>query len=561
MSQYNLSVIKGYLSLIIDSLQCHYVSAQKQTRVYLSTYLPQMDLIDLMLIYFFAVFLITCLYSLMQSIYRNGLIKPIKIWCFKMIVTKIPFARRKLQSQISKIEAQFSEDMDKSTYKKLPVLPLGGMKLSNIKDRLENWLKKDDSIVNSGKLSGSKYVDNKDYERFLKDFSKEFTFHNLLHFDLYHACRQMEAEVLSMTGDLLNSGKESFGTTTSGGTESICMAIFTYREWARSTKKITAPELIIPTSAHVAFDKAAHYYGIKLIKINVDNKTGKVPVNLVKKAITANTIAIVGSCPNFPHGIVDPIEELAALALRNNIGLHVDCCLGGFLVVFAQSLGLKLPKFDFQLPGVTSISIDHHKYGFAPKGVSAIFYKTKELRHYQYFSASNWPGGLYLTPNALGSRSGAPIAGAWFGMVYLGYNGYRENANLVFTAVEKVKKAVEQVPELEVLGEPKICVVSFKSRVKWLNIYSLDQALHQKGWTLAAIQKPPAIHFGITVGNAKNVDCFIEDLNGSMEEIRKDRTKYKGGSVAAIYGTANQIPDERIVEDVSKIVIDCMLKI
>ena len=233
----------------------------------------------------------------------------------------------------------------------------------------------------------------------------------------------------------------------------------------------------------------------------------------------------------------------------------------GFLIVFAKALELELPKFDFSLDGVTSISIDHHKYGFAPKGVSAIFYKTKELRRYQYFSTTTWPGGLYLTPNAMGSRSGAPIAGAWFAMVYLGYNGYKENANMVFSAVEKIKKGIQKVKELEVIGDPIICVVSFKSVAKWLNIYALDQALHQKGWLLAGVQKPAAIHFGVTVANSKQADDFLVDLDECIEDIRENPKKFKGGKMAAMYGTTSMIPDERTVEDVTKLVCDCMLKI
>lgn len=554
-------LLKEYYKTSIDFLFCHYTSARLFVDKHKNLYLSNLDPFDLLLLYTLILIVLCYFYSFFKFISKYGVIKPLKSRIFKFVISTIPFGKRKFQEEINKIERQFTEDMDKTTYKKQSSIPIGGMKLSTINERLENWLKKDDKVANSGKLSGSKYVDNRDYEKALKDFSKEFAFHNLLHFDVYHACRQMEAEILSMTGDLLNSGKDVYGTTTSGGTESICMAIFTYREWARDVKGITEPEMIIAVSAHVAFDKAAHFYGINLIKINVDETTGKLKLSELKRAITKNTICIVGSCPSFPHGIVDPIEEMAQIAKKHNIGMHVDACLGGFVVVFAHGLGLKIPKFDFSVPGVTSISIDHHKYGFAPKGVSGIFYKTKELRRYQYFSTTTWPGGLYLTPNAMGSRSGAPIAGAWFAMVYIGYNGYRDNASLVFAAVEKVKKGLQEMDELEVLGNPLICVVSFKSKANWLNIYSLEQAMHVKGWGLAGIQKPAAIHFGITVANAKNADQFLVDIKDCLEEIRKDPKKYKGGSVAAIYGTANMIPDERTVENVSKVVIDCMLKI
>ena len=555
------SLIKSSLKSLESALFCHYTSARLQTDLYLTEYLPNCDVIDLLIIYtIFLLFLYQFL-RIRRYFSKYGFLKPLKVYIFKLIINKIPFGRRKFLEEKTKIEEKFSADLDKNTYKKQQVIPIGGMKLSTIQERLETWLKKDELMINSGKISGSKYVDHKEYEKQMKEFAKNFAFHNLLHFDIYHACRQMEAEILSMTGDLLNAGKEVYGTTTSGGTESICMAIFTYREWAREIKGISEPELIIAETAHVAFDKAAHYYGIKLIKISIDEITGKLRLDHLKRQITKNTICIVGSSPNFPHGIMDPIEEMAHIAKQHNIGLHVDCCLGGFLVVFAKSAGLDLPRFDFSIDGVTSISIDHHKYAFAPKGVSAVFYKTKELRHFQYFSTTTWPGGLYLTPNAMGSRSGSPIAGAWFAMVYLGYNTYRDNARKIFEAVRKIKEGIEEHEELEIIGIPLICVVSFKSRAKWLNIYSLEQALQHKGWHLAGIQKPPAIHFGVTMANAGSAEKFLEELEECLEEVRAEPLKYKGGNVAAIYGTANMIPDEKTVEDVSKLVIDCMLKI
>lgn len=242
----SLPLIHDHLSLFLSSIQCHYNSARLTTRALLESYLPSFDLLDVLLLYTLCIYFLWVLNKVFCYIWKNGLFSPLKKWLFKFIITKIPFARERFKKEITKIERDFNEELDKSTYKKTAVLPIGGMKLSTIKERLDVWLKKDDSISNSGLLSGTKYVDKKDYEDFLKGFSKEFAFHNLLHFDIYHACRQMEAEILAMTGDLLNTGKEVYGTTTSGGTESICMAIFTYREWARDKKGITEPEMIIP---------------------------------------------------------------------------------------------------------------------------------------------------------------------------------------------------------------------------------------------------------------------------------------------------------------------------
>lgn len=237
-----------------------------------------------------------------------------------------------------------------------------------------------------------------------------------MHPDVFPGLRQMEAEVVSMVMNLYHAPSEGGGSMTSGGSESILMSIKAHRDMARDLKGITEPELIAPVSAHAAFDKGCHYFGVKLIHVPVDD-SGKVVISRVANAINSNTIMIVGSTPSFPHGALDDIPALSELACKHKIGLHVDSCLGGFLVPFMEKAGYPLPFLtDFRLAGVTSISCDTHKYGFAPKGSSVIMYRDKKIRKYQYFVQTEWSGGVYGSPTMAGSRPGALSAGCWAAM-------------------------------------------------------------------------------------------------------------------------------------------------
>lgn len=242
-----LSFIKPYEPLIssyVSLSQLHYNSVKKSIFSYFKSNFSDLDIIDIVIIYTILIFMLYQCFRIFSFFYKNGFFKTIKIYIFIFIIKKLPFGKKKFQQEVDKIEKEFSEDMDKFNYKKILTLPKAGMKMEQVQDRLRNWQKNDDNIIYSGKLSGSNYVEGKEYEKNLKEFSKEFAYHNLLHFDYFHSSRQMEAEVIHITGNLLSSGKEVFGTTTSGGTESLCMALYTYREWARATKGITEPEAI-----------------------------------------------------------------------------------------------------------------------------------------------------------------------------------------------------------------------------------------------------------------------------------------------------------------------------
>jgi sphinganine-1-phosphate aldolase len=239
-----------------------------------------------------------------------------------------------------------------------------------------------------------------------------FALSNPLHPEVFPFIRKMEAEVVRMTVNLFNGDENCCGTMTAGGTESILMAMKAYRDWGYS-KVISMRDNIAASTAHAAFDKAAHYFQMKLVHIPVDQQTFRIDINAVKKAINKNTVVIVGSAPHFPQGIIDNIPALSEIAVKHRINLHVDSCLGGFLLPFIRRLGYKTYDFDFSVAGVTSISADSHKYGYAPKGSSVVMYRNKELRHCQYFVAADWTGGIYASPSMPGSRPGGLIAATW----------------------------------------------------------------------------------------------------------------------------------------------------
>uniref|UniRef100_A0A671PJX5 sphinganine-1-phosphate aldolase n=1 Tax=Sinocyclocheilus anshuiensis TaxID=1608454 RepID=A0A671PJX5_9TELE len=384
----------------------------------------------------------------------------------------------------------------------------------------------------------------------------EFAWSNPLHPDLFPGVRKMEAEVVRMTCALFNGGPDSCGTVTSGGTESILMACKAYRDMAHE-RGIKHPEIIAPVSIHAAFDKAAHYFGMKLIHIPLDKKTMKVDVKAMRRAISRNTAMLVCSAPHFPHGIMDPVVEVAKLAVKYNIPFHVDACLGGFLIVFMEKAGFKLDPFDFRVKGVTSISADTHKYGYAPKGSSVVLYSDKKFRHYQYFVAPNWQGGIYASPSMAGSRPGGIIAACWATMMHMGEKGYVEATKKVVETARKIKAGIRQIDGVFVFGDPEVSVVALGSDV--FDIFRLSNALTSKGWNLNTLQFPSSIHICVTMLHTQPgvAEQFISDVKREVAIIMKN-PKEKTTGMGAIYGMAQSIPDRSMVTEVSQGFLDCL---
>jgi glutamate/tyrosine decarboxylase-like PLP-dependent enzyme len=331
------------------------------------------------------------------------------------------------------------------------------------------------------------------------------------------------------------------GTVSSGGTESILLAMKAYRDFARERRGIATPEIVAPVTAHAAFDKAARFFDMPLVRVPVDD-TFRVDPNELAAALTERTAVVVGSAPTFPHGVIDPIPEIAALAAERGVGCHVDACLGGFILPWAQRLGYPVPAFDFRLPGVTSMSADTHKYGYAAKGSSVVLYRDNDLRHFQYYTVTDWPGGLYLSPTFAGSRPGALSATCWAAMVSIGESGYTEAARRILETGARIRDGVAAIPGLRVLGEP-LWVTAFGADDS-LDIYQIMEHMSRRGWSLNGLQRPAAVHIAVTLRHTRPgvADRFLADLAASVAEVRAHPGVRTG--MAPVYGMAATLPAE-----------------
>ncbi len=440
-------------------------------------------------------------------------------------------------------------------------LPADGRGRAEILKEIEELHAIEQSRWKEGYASGSVYHGDDEHIAFVTKVYALQSQSNPLHPDLWPSAAKFESEIVAMTANMLGAGQigEPFGSergicgsVTSGGSESILLAMKTYRDVARDRKGITAPEIVLPTSAHAAFHKAAQYFNIetRLVPLDADYRAD---VSAAAAAINSNTIALVASAVNFPYGTIDPIDQLGKLAQQHGVGLHVDGCLGGFFLPWAEKLGYPVPPFDFRVPGVTSMSCDTHKYGYAPKGTSVVLYRGQDLRHYQYFTIADWPGGLYYSPTFSGSRPGGLSAACWGAMLSMGEAGYKTATKKILDAVAIMRQGIEKIPELKILGQP---IGPFAVASDELDMYQvLDQMSHRK-WALTGLLKPPAIHVSPTLRQAQPqvAERFVRDLGESVAYVR-DTPNIEGG-MAPIYGLAASIPDRSIVHEMLKLLMD-----
>jgi glutamate/tyrosine decarboxylase-like PLP-dependent enzyme len=321
------------------------------------------------------------------------------------------------------------------------------------------------------------------------------------------------------------------------------MAVRAYRNRARAEHGITAPEMVIADSAHAAFDKAAESFGIEAVKVPV-GPDSRADVAAMAAAITDDTIVVVGSAPGYPHGLIDPIEELAAAAQERGVGFHTDACLGGFVLPWAAKLGADVPPFDFRVPGVTSMSCDTHKFGYAAKGTSVVLYRGEDLRHHQFFTFTDWPGGLYATPSFAGSRPGGLSAACWAAMVATGEQGYLDATKGILDAAAKIKAGIADIDGLEVIGDP-LFNVAFKATGDDLDVYRVLDEMSHRGWSLNGLQRPPALHICCTRRHAEPgvAERFLSDLAEATAAAREEPAA-EGGS-APLYGFAASLPDDQ----------------
>ena len=428
-----------------------------------------------------------------------------------------------------------------------------------------------DADYSQGHLSGTVYHGGAQHTKLINDMMCLYQWSNPLHIDTFNAVRKMEAEVVKMVLAMFHGDThrpDACGALTSGGTESICMALKSHRDWAAAELGIgphDVPTVVAPVTAHPAFDKACQYYGLRLVKVPVDSNFGSVDAEELEKYITSSTILIVGSAPNYPFGTVDPIAKLGEIADSRGIGLHVDGCLGGFVTQFLDRVPgcADPPVCDFRCKGVTSISCDTHKFGYAPKGTSTVLYASKKLRRYQYFATGEWPGGLYASPAQAGSKAGNVIAGTWAAMLNFGVEGYADAATKIYNNLQKAIVGIRGIPHLRILGNPSVCCVAFTSDV--LDIYNVSDRLCKKyGWKLNPLQFPAGIQFSLTLLHTGDgiMERFLKELNEIVVEMAAERKALGDGAPpigvggATMYGSQQKVADRSILCDVTKRFLD-----
>ncbi len=398
-------------------------------------------------------------------------------------------------------------------------LPAKGTEWESIRQQMLE-MGRDDADWRSGRTAVYVFHPGDDVIQVAKDAYALFQSENALGPAAFPSLRQMEADVISMGKSLLHGDEQACGNMTSGGTESILMAVKTCRDQARSRGVDTqGAQIVVPRTAHLAFDKAAHYLGLEMVRVPVAADL-RADTRAMAEAVTDRTLMLVGSAPCFPFGLIDPIEELSNLALDRNLWLHVDACVGGYFAPFARMNGIDVPPFDFELPGVASISADLHKYGYAAKGASTVFHRNEEQRAFQLFSCDDWPAGGMTTPTAAGTRPGGAIAGAWAVMHYLGVEGYCEKAKIVTDTREHLMASIDAIDGLKTLGDPQLGLFAYGSESEALPIFSVWGELKKKGWFTGVVTEPRGIHLMLSPSHAEAADQYLADLREAVKKVR-----------------------------------------
>ncbi len=478
---------------------------------------------------------------------------------------KLPFVRRRLDAEYDKMMAGLESSLKpyQDEFERFARLPAEGRDRDAVLAEVRELNRREEDRWKDGFVSGAVYHGDPEHIDFLNQIYATTSQYNPLHSDLWPSATKYEAEIVSMTAHMLGANgaptpeRQICGTVTSGGTESILLAMKTYRDQARDQRGVTRPNMVVPVSAHAAFDKASQYFKIELRRVPV-GADFRADVDAVRAAVDRNTLVVVGSTPCFPHGVIDPIEELSELARSRGIGCHVDACLGGFVLPWAERLGYPVPAFDFRLPGVTSMSADTHKYGYAAKGTSVVLYRGLELRRYQYYTVADWPGGLYFSPTFAGSRPGALSAACWAAMVSIGEQGYLEASRRILETAKTIRAGIEAMPALRLLGDP-LWVLAFDA--PGLDIYKVMEFMTHRKWNLNGLHKPPAVHLCVTLRHTQAgvAERFLADLAEAVEHVEANPSE--AGTMAPIYGLAATIPFKAEVQELLGRYIDLLYRV
>ncbi len=387
------------------------------------------------------------------------------------------------------------------------------------------------------------YEGGRDVEEVAKAAYMRFLTENALDPTVYPSLLKFETEIIAMAAAHLRGGPEVVGNFTSGGTESCLLAVKAARDFARRERGIAEPHMVLPVTAHAAFQKAAHYFDMAMTLVPVDPKTFKADPAAMAAAIRPETILLVASACQYAHGVVDPVPEIGALAERHGLLLHVDACIGGFILPYFRRLGAAVTDFDFAVPGVTSISMDFHKYAYAPKGASVVLYRSKALRRHQIFTAATWTGYSVINPTIQSTKSGGPLAATWALLHYLGDEGYLRFAERTLAATRAIVAAIRANPHVRLLGTPESSLIAFAAN--GFSVFPIVDIMRQKGWfvqpQLGYMGSEANIHLSIDQSTVDLLPQFLPDLAEAIEAARASNAAHLPPQTAAML--ASLVPE------------------
>ena len=410
-------------------------------------------------------------------------------------------------------------------------LPAHGLEADAVLARLDD-LASDDRDWRGGRVFSLVYNAGDDVLDLLSRAAARYSAENALNTMAFPSLGWMQHDIVTITAGLLGADRRPDGAgatrgyLTSGGTESLLQATKTARDWGRAERDVTRPNMVLATSGHAAFEKAAHYFDVESRRVPV-RSDGSADVGAMADTMDDDTVLVVGSAPSYPQGVIDPIPDLGALAVERGVLCHVDACLGGFILPFLGTLGHVTKPWDLSVPGVTSISADLHKYGYASKGVSVIVYGDADLARLQPFITSNWLGGLYGSPSMAGTRPGGPIAAGWAVLHHLGEDGYLRLAADTWAAATALKDTIDATPGIAVRGAPDATVMAFGDDGSGaVDTFALGDALAERGGWFFDRQTPPdSLHATVHAGHLAVIDDLCADLVAAVGDLAGSGTR------------------------------------
>ena len=408
-------------------------------------------------------------------------------------------------------------------------LPTKGIPAPQVFDELES-LRAGDVDWRSGRVFSLAYYAGPQAIAVAEDAYRRFSGENALSTDAFPSLKMMQSDVLSMVGPWLGADKDSAGFMTSGGTESILMVVKAARDQFAQTDGVNKPNIVLPTSAHAAFEKACHYFGVESRRADVGDDW-RADIAAMDRLIDDNTVMLVASAPQYPQGVIDDVTGIAKLAQQHGINCHVDACMGGVTLAYLEKLGQPIPAWNLRVPGVTSISVDLHKYGYTSKGASVVMYRSKSLRAHQGFFTDNWLGGMYASSGMLGTKSGGSIASAWAVLRHLGEDGYTALTQQTRNATVQLADHIVAHPQLALRAYPESTLICFGAAdPTLLNVFAVADELRIRGWYVDRQTPPDSLHCTVNAIHHDKIDAFVTDLDASINTVLSTRLSGDVGS-------------------------------